>query len=108
VSRNNEGATGLGRFSEPALFVLASLAAGPKHGYSIIDDVERETGRRLGAGTLYGAISRLEETGLIEGLEIEERGRRPYRITAAGKRALSASLDEMRQFRRTLAALSAK
>jgi DNA-binding PadR family transcriptional regulator len=41
------------------------------------------TGVRLGPGTLYGAISRLEQEGLIEALPAEER-RRPYRLSAQG------------------------
>ena len=75
---------GLGRLSEPALLVLAALAPGSKHGYAILRDVEVHAGQHLGPGTLYGVIARLEAQGFIEPLELEERGRRPYRITAAG------------------------
>lgn len=81
----------LGRFSEPALLVLISLAEGPKHGYAMIEDIAEIAGQRLGPGTLYGAISRLESRGLIEPLEAEDR-RRPYRLTAAGSRLLKARL----------------
>lgn len=84
-----------GRFSEPALLVLVSLADGAKHGYAMIDDIEAITGDRLGAGTLYGAIARLEAGGLIEALPSEDR-RRPYRITAAGTRQLEARLASLR------------
>lgn len=73
--------------TDPKLLILASLAEGDKHGYAIILDVVRFAGVRLGAGTLYGAITRLEEEGWIRALESEER-RKPYRITAAGRRAL--------------------
>lgn len=73
----------LGRFSEPSLLVLASLAGGPKHGYAIMQDVRRFHGSRMEPGTLYGALSRLERQGWIEPLPAEER-RRPYRLTAAG------------------------
>lgn len=55
----------VGRFSEPGLLILASLADGPKHGYAMIVDIRRMTGVKLGPGTLYGAIARLEERGLI-------------------------------------------
>src|SRR5215469_14493019 len=48
-----------GRFSEPALLILISLAEGPKHGYSMTEDIEAIAGVRLGPGTLYGAIARL-------------------------------------------------
>ena len=44
-----------GRFSEPALLILISLAEGPKHGYSMAEDIEAIAGLRLGPGTLYGA-----------------------------------------------------
>ena len=47
------------KLSEEARLVLVSLAEGPKHGYAIADDITRFSGRRLGAGTLYGAIARL-------------------------------------------------
>lgn len=85
---------GFGRFSEPALLVLVSLAAGPRHGYAIQTDIEEVTGARLGPGTLYGAISRLEERGLIEALPVDDR-RRPYRVSAAGAAALRSQLDAM-------------
>lgn len=76
--------------------MLTSLAEGPKHGYAIIQDVERLSGVRLGPGTLYGALSRLEDRGLIEPLPSEDR-RRPYRITAGGASALSEQLRKLEQ-----------
>ena len=85
-----------GRWSDPPLLVLASLAGGPKHGYAITQDVYGETGVRLGPGTLYGAISRLEERGLIEALPPEKR-RRPYRLTAAGEQVLADTARQLRQ-----------
>jgi DNA-binding PadR family transcriptional regulator len=48
-------------------------------------------GVKLGPGTLYGALSRLEGRGLIEALPSEDR-RRPYKITAAGATALAEQL----------------
>ena len=51
-------------------------------------------GVRLGPGTLYGALARLESRGLIEPLKSEDR-RNPYRLTALGQRALRARLDAM-------------
>ena len=62
-----------GYFSDPPLLVLASLAGGPKHGHAMIEDIVELCGTRLGPGTLYGAITRLEEEGLIEALPAEER-----------------------------------
>jgi DNA-binding PadR family transcriptional regulator len=81
----------LGRWSEPSLLVLASLAEGEKHGYGMVSDIERMADVHLGPGTLYGALARLEEQGMIEALASEGR-RRPYRITAAGRTALAAQL----------------
>lgn len=87
----------LGHYSDPPLLVLASLAGGPKHGHAMIEDIAGLCGARLGPGTLYGAISRLEARGLIEPLPPEER-RRPYQITAAGARMLRAQLSTLQQF----------
>jgi DNA-binding PadR family transcriptional regulator len=87
----------LGHYSDPPLLVLASLASGPKHGHSMIEDIERLCGTRLGPGTLYGAIGRLEEQGWIEPLPIEER-RQPYRITAQGMSVLRAKLTTLQRF----------
>jgi DNA-binding PadR family transcriptional regulator len=72
------------RFSEPTLLVLVSLLGGPKHGYAIGEDIVSVAGRRLGPGTLYGAIGRLEESGLVIALGDDGR-RRPYALTDAGR-----------------------
>jgi DNA-binding PadR family transcriptional regulator len=85
----------LGRFSEPALLVLISLADGPKHGYAMTQDIELVSGQRLGPGTLYGAIARLEARKWIEPLPAEDR-RRPYRLTGAGQKVLRARLESLR------------
>src|SRR4051794_5805822 len=85
------------RWADPGLLVLASLADGDRHGYAIADDIEHRTGRRPGPGTLYGAIARLEQDGLIEALEGDAR-RRPYRLTAEGRLVLRTELDGMRSF----------
>ena len=81
-----------GRFSDPALLILASLANGPKHGYGMMNDIETIAGVRLGAGTLYGALARLESSGLIIALPAEDR-RRPYQLTAKGAAALREQLN---------------
>jgi DNA-binding PadR family transcriptional regulator len=86
----------LGRWAEPGLLVLASLADGDKHGYAITNDVAQQVGVSLGPGTLYAALSRLEERGLIEGLPADGR-RRPYRLTAAGAAELSAQATRMQR-----------
>jgi DNA-binding PadR family transcriptional regulator len=84
----------LGRFSEPAMLVLSSLAGGEKHGYAMVSDIREMAGVDLGPGTLYGVLARLEEQGLILALAPEGR-RRPYRITPAGASALAAQLKTM-------------
>ncbi len=87
----------MGHYSDPRLLVLTSLANGPKHGHAMIEDIVSLCGTRLGPGTLYGAIARLEQQGLIEPLPPEER-RRPYRITNAGAGVLRAKLSTLQQF----------
>src|SRR5271154_449190 len=87
----------MGHYSDPPLLVLASLASGPKHGHAMIEDIAHLCGTRLGPGTLYGAITRLEQQGWIEPLPPEER-RRPYRITPKGLRALRSKLTTLLQF----------
>lgn len=81
--------------SDPGLLVLASLAGEDRHGYAIMEDVEAFAGVRLGPGTLYGAITRLEQKGWIRALAGDER-RRPYRLTADGRKHLQAELESLR------------
>lgn len=90
----------LGRFSNPSLLILSSLASGPKHGYAMIQDIEEFSGTRLEVGTLYGALARLEEQGWIEPLESADR-RRPYRLTGLGLSALQEQLHTMQQILNT-------
>ena len=92
--RGDSSLADLGRFSEPALLILISLADGDKHGYAMIEDIRSVAGVRLGPGTLYGAIARLESRGLIEALAPDER-RNPYRLTAAGERSLRRRLRSL-------------
>ncbi len=92
ASDNQEGAgVGLGRFGEPSVLILASLAGGPKHGYALMKDIEELAGVSVGPGTLYAALSRLDRDGLIERLPERDR-RRPYRITAAGAEVVTEYL----------------
>lgn len=89
--------TDLWRYSDPALLILASLAGGAKHGYAMLEDIKALSGIRLGPGTLYGALARLEERGLIESLPSQER-RRPYRLTVAGITLLREQLTSLERF----------
>jgi DNA-binding PadR family transcriptional regulator len=80
--------------SDPTLLVLSSLAEGDKHGYAMMEDIERFAGVRLGPGTLYGAITRLEERGWIRPVGSKER-RQPYTITGAGREYLRDQLANL-------------
>jgi DNA-binding PadR family transcriptional regulator len=86
----------LRRSNDPPLLILMSQVSGPRHGHALAKDIEGFAGVRLGPGTLYGAITRLEERGLIEALASDDR-RRPYRITAAGSAALADAVTAMRR-----------
>ncbi len=82
----------LGRTQDPTLLVLTSLTGGPKHGYALIQDIEAMSAVRLGPGTLYGVLARLEQEGLVEALPADDR-RRPYKITAHGAAVLRERLE---------------
>jgi DNA-binding PadR family transcriptional regulator len=86
--------------TDPQLLILASLASGEKHGYAMMNDIEQFGGVRLGAGTLYGAITRLEEKGWIRRVDSEER-RKPYRITADGVQHLEEQMAELNRIVKT-------
>jgi DNA-binding PadR family transcriptional regulator len=86
-----------GRYSEPAMLILVSLAPGPKHGYRIMEDIREMTGTPMRAGTLYAALNRLEHQGLIEALASEAR-RKPYRLTTSGAATLRDQLTSLREF----------
>jgi DNA-binding PadR family transcriptional regulator len=83
------------------LLVLISLAAGPRHGHAMLRDISEFSGARLGPGTLYGAIERLEEEGLIEPLPAEDR-RTPYRLTKSGTRYLAGRVKGLEQLVRVV------
>jgi DNA-binding PadR family transcriptional regulator len=96
---HEESLIDLGRFSEPALYVLIALADGPKHGYAMGQDIEALSGQKPGPGTLYGAIARLETRGWIEAMPATDR-RRPYRLTASGALVLRQRLESLRTLTR--------
>jgi DNA-binding PadR family transcriptional regulator len=87
--------------SDPTLLVLASLAESDKHGYAMMEDIERFAGVRLGPGTLYGAITRLEERGWIRPLKTAEDRRQTYTLSADGRRHLEEQLSGLNQIVRT-------
>lgn len=82
--------------NDPGLLVLVSLAPEPRHGHAILLDIADFAGVRLGPGTLYGAIGRLESGGLIEPMPVDGR-RRPYRLTRRGRAVLKERLDGLQR-----------
>jgi len=90
--------------TEPVLLILLSLAGQPRHGYSILKDVEQMSDGRvvLSTGTLYGALRRLLDEEWIERIEEEEssRGRQAYRLTSQGRKNLQLEIGRMKQLTR--------
>ena len=89
---------------QPAAFhILLALAAGERHGYALMGDVEDLSGGtlRIGPGTLYGSIKRLLAAGWIEESgdrpvdELDDQRRRYYRLTADGRAALSTEASRL-------------
>jgi DNA-binding PadR family transcriptional regulator len=92
---------------EPTFHVLAAMLDGPIHGYGIIRRAQDMTGGRvrLAAGTLYTALDRLRDAGLVEidGEEIVDgRARRYYRLTGAGREALRVEARRMERAARVV------
>ena len=83
--------------ADPLILILTSLTAGEKHGYAMMEDIESFSGTRLGPGTLYGAITRMEERGLIRPVRSADR-RQPYAITALGRKHLSVAVQDLNRF----------
>ena len=92
----------------PTFLILSALAVEPLHGYAVISEVARlsDGAVRLSAGTLYAALDRLTDEGLIE-VDREEtvdgRRRRYYRLTTPGASALAAEAAQMRRDARMVA-----
>ena len=84
----------MGRFADPALLILTSLADGPRHGYGMMADIADFAHVKLGPGTLYGALARLEKLTWIEPLPMAER-KRPYQLTPNGRNALQQRLESL-------------
>jgi DNA-binding PadR family transcriptional regulator len=81
--------------------VMLALAAGERHGYAILKDVQQQAGSRLrfGPGTIYGTLQRLMESGWVEETsppapDVDQR-RRYYRMTRSGRDALEAEVDRL-------------
>ena len=82
------------QINDSQTLVLCVLADGPMHGYAINNAIEDLTGQRLGPGSLYGALSRLEAKELIESLDGAGR-QRPVQLTPRGRETLEQELRSM-------------
>jgi DNA-binding PadR family transcriptional regulator len=89
--------------------LLAALEAGPRHGYAVIEALRQDTGGRLDlpTGTIYPALRRLEQAGLIAGSwsVVAGRRRRCYRLTAIGQQALAGRRAAWREFAAAVSAV---
>ena len=90
-----------GALTEAVFYILLSVHQ-PMHGYAIMQDISERTGGRIrmSPGTLYGAISRLLEQGLISELPGHDDRRRSYRITAFGRAVAAAEAKRMSELLR--------
>lgn len=91
--------------TEAMFHILVALADGEKHGYAILKEVVRRTGGKVrpSAGTLYGNLARLEETGLISesalrpDISLDDERRRYYRLTDLGRAVAVAEAERMEE-----------
>jgi DNA-binding PadR family transcriptional regulator len=93
--------------SEPVFLILASLAEQPRRGYALMQDIQHMSSERvmLSTGTLYGALRRLLEDGMIERFEQKDKSRdtQAYKLTAYGRRQLQTEIGRMNQLMRIVA-----
>src|SRR5690349_11402599 len=93
--------------TEPVFFILASLAAQPRHGYALLRDIRELSKERvqLSTGTLYGALRRLLEDGWIVRFEQEDtsRDKQAYRLAGEGRRQLEAEVERLKFLTRAAA-----
>jgi DNA-binding PadR family transcriptional regulator len=85
---------------EPTMYILLSLWGGEKHGYAILKDVAELSDKRvrLSTGTLYGALYRLLDQGLIEQVDLtnSSRGKKAYRLTRSGLEIFDEEVSRMK------------
>ena len=91
------------------LLLLSALAAGPRHGYAVKEALREGSAGRfdLPTGTIYPALHRLEDAGLIAGAWslVDGRRRRSYRLTAAGRRRLAGGRVDWHEFAAAVTAM---
>ena len=90
--------------SEPVLLILLGLADQPRHGYAILQEIDKMSQGRvqLSTGTLYGALHRLLEVGWIERFSENDnsRGKQAYRLTQLGHRKLQHEVHRLKHLTR--------
>jgi DNA-binding PadR family transcriptional regulator len=87
--------------TEPVFLILASLADQPRHGYALLQDIQQMSDDRviLSTGTLYGALRRLLEEGLIERFQQKDKSRdkQAYKLTVEGRRQFQLEIGRMKE-----------
>lgn len=83
--------------TETAFYILLSLKT-PRYGYLIMQHIEKLTNGRIkmGAGTLYGGLSKMQKDGLIEIVKVENK-RKIYQITALGNHLLNIEKERIKE-----------
>jgi DNA-binding PadR family transcriptional regulator len=86
--------------SEPVFLILTSLAEQPRHGYALMQDIQEISNQRiiLSTGTLYGALRRLLNDGLIARFQQPDtsRDKQAYKLTTEGRRQLQVEVERMK------------
>jgi DNA-binding PadR family transcriptional regulator len=89
--------------------LLGVLSDGPRHGYGVIEELRTGSGGAfdLPKGTVYPALHRLEQAGLVRGTWSDATGRRrrTYQLTAAGRRRLGTERTKWQQFSTAVSAV---
>lgn len=83
--------------TETAFYILLSLTE-PRHGYGIVKHVESITeGRiRLGSGTVYGTLSKMQKQGIIT-VYSDEKRKTIYEITSIGKKLITVEINRLKE-----------
>lgn len=83
--------------TETAFYILLSLAT-PRHGYGIVQNVEEISASRLrlGSGTVYGTLTKMQKDGIITVFADEER-KTVYEITILGKQLMNAEISRLKE-----------
>ncbi|MFZ3591273.1 PadR family transcriptional regulator [Bacillus sp. DJP31] len=83
--------------TETAFYILLSLSE-PRHGYGIVKHVEEISGTRikLGSGTVYGTLTKMQKDGIISVFADEER-KTVYEVTDIGKKLITAEINRLKE-----------